>query len=195
MRKNLFLIIIASFILTGTLIAQSEQTLLGRSALGFSGAWLDWKTNLSQFGGNYSPYTGFAWGLEFGKALELGGSHYVISNEPTSDGKSFSLTSNGLTARYAVNAFKSVHPVFGAVAGVGNLNIESATSKIFTVEPTVGVEINLLRWFHLDLDGGYRIVAGNKIAGYKDADFSGAFGTLHLKFGWSWGGASYRNGF
>ena len=194
MKKGL-LVVVGSLIMMASAMAQREETVLGNRGLGFSGVWLDWKTNLSTFNGNYSPYYGFAWGLEFGKSLEVGGNHYKITGEQAPNGKLFDLNSNGLLIRYAPRAEKPFHPVFGIVGSIGKLDIEGTNSSVFTVEPSIGVGINVLRWFHVDVDGGYRLVTGNKIVGYKDADFSGAFAAVHLKFGWSWGGSSYRNGF
>ena len=59
--------------------------------------------------------------------------------------------------------------------------------KIFVVQPAAGVEINIFRWFHLGLQGGYRFVTDSSIAGLSDKQLSGAFGQATLKFGWSWG--------
>jgi len=191
MKKSIFACVFC--LLTAFAVkAQQEKTVLGSSGLGLSGVWLGGTTTLSQFNGSYSPYYGFAWGLEFGKALLVGVNHYQISNEQAPDGKAYSMTSNGLLLQYALGANKAFHPILGLVGSTGSLTMENASSKIFTVEPMAGLEVNVLRWFHLDIDGGYRLVAGSKIPGYTDANFSGAFADVKLKFGWSWG--NFRTG-
>ena len=49
-----------------------------------------------------------------------------------------------------------------------------------------GVEINIFRWLHLGLEGGYRFVTSSDIS-LSDRQLSNAFGQATLKFGFSWG--------
>jgi hypothetical protein len=61
--------------------------------------------------------------------------------------------------------------------------------RIFAVQPTAGIEINVFRWFHVGLEGGYRFISDSNVEGLTDSDLSGPFGQATLRFGWSWGRA------
>jgi hypothetical protein len=63
----------------------------------------------------------------------------------------------------------------------------SPYDRIFVVQPSLGAELNLLRWCHASVHGGYRFVNDVSIDTYSDNDFSGLYGELTLKFGISWG--------
>jgi hypothetical protein len=58
-----------------------------------------------------------------------------------------------------------------------------STDGFFVLEPSLNVEINLVRFMRLDAGMGYRWVSGVSRFGYGNADISGVTGTLALKFG------------
>jgi hypothetical protein len=49
------------------------------------------------------------------------------------------------------------------------------------------VEINVFRWFHIGLEGGYRFISDTNVAGLTNQDLSGLYGQATFKFGFSWG--------
>lgn len=74
------------------------------------------------------------------------------------------------------------------LAGGGKIRIPHEYSdRVLVLQPSAGLEINLLRWFRLGLDGGYRFVTDTDLLEIRDTDVSAFFGELTLKFGWSWG--------
>jgi hypothetical protein len=191
MKKAIIITILA--ILGTNLMAQREETIIGDSGLGFSGAWGGWNYNLGSFSKDASRYNGGMWALEFGKRLYVGGQHYRINNQLISGVNRFSMNSNNLLIGYTPLSYRPIHPILSVSVGGGKI---SATGEgddpIFTVHPSVGLELNVTRWCHIDAQVGYRIVSDADFTKYKNSDFSGVYSQVNLKFGFSWG--RYKNG-
>ena len=183
--KLLSLIFVCS---TLTLFAQSEQTIMSGSKLGLSGAWGGWSYNIGAFNGKYGNYNGGILGLEFGKKLLIGASHYTTGEQFINNTDHYSLASSNLYLGYTPNSYKAIHPIFSLAVGGGTLNVnnESAGQKVFTIHPAVGLELNALRFCHVDAQVGYRAVMNTTYANFKDTDFSGLYAQVNLKFGFSW---------
>ena len=69
----------------------------------------------------------------------------------------------------------------------GKVKLANDVDRIFALQPSLGVEINVFRWLHLGLEGGYRFISDSNLEGLDDAALSGGFGQATLRFGWSWG--------
>jgi hypothetical protein len=188
MKKLILFAIIALF--STNIMAQREQTIIGDSGWGFSGAWGGWSYNFASFDKNYSSYNGGLWSLEFGKRLSVGYWHYDLLSQKISTDKSFSSYSKNLHLGYAVAAYKAIHPIFSLGLGQSRIKAkggsEETEARVWSFHPAVGLELNAARWCHIDAQVGYRAVTGTKFAGFNDADFSGVYGTINLKFGFSW---------
>ena len=183
-----------------TLFSQKEETILGKSGLRLSGAWGTSSTNLTFYGDETSITTGSYWGLEFGKSLLVGWGGFNNTtqfrlDDLTSD--EIDLDYNGFVVGYAPKAYKAIHPNFMMLIGGGRADIDNeGRDGVFVVQPSVGLELNVLRWFRIGIDGGYRYVGGTDFATVKDSDLSAPFGQLTFKFGYSWGKSrSKRNDF
>ncbi len=181
--------IIALTLLGTSIFAQREETLMGDTGWGFSGAWGGWVNNVSNFNENYSGYGGTMWNLEFGKRLTIGYSHYTMTAKPLSATNNFNLRSRNFNIGYTPLAYRALHPIFNVGIGSGKLRLanEGEEDRVYTFHPSGGLEFNVTRWCHIDGQIGYRIVSDTNFARYKDADFSGLYGQLNLKFGFSWG--------
>ena len=174
------------------LTAQKEETVVGNRGLGLSGIWGGSKHQLTQFGnkGQTSYISGGFFGLEFGKSLLVGFGHYNLTDEfkwDNIENQAFDLTWNPVVLAYGFKNHKAIHPQIGVDFGPGRVKVGDVKDRIFVVQPTVGVEINVFRWLHLGLDGGYRFVNDSSILGMSDEELSGLFGQASLKFGFSWG--------
>jgi hypothetical protein len=187
-----FLLFFAFIFISATAVnAQREETVLGDKGLRFSGVWGGSNHQLSRFGNSNSYMRGGFFGLEFGKALQVGFSSYdlqenikwdQVSNQP------FEMYFRGLHLGYGLNNYKPVHPTFNIDIAPGRIKHGvDGSDQIFVVQPAVGVEINVLRWFHVGLQGGYRVVSDSDLPSVTDKALSGGFGQVSLKFGWSWG--------
>ena len=189
--KSLFLAL-TLFTFLDNLTAQKEETVVGNRGLGLSGIWGGSKHQLTQFGnkGQTSYISGGFFGLEFGKSLLVGFGHYNLTDEfkwDNIENQAFDLRWNPVVLAYGFKNHKAIHPQIGVDFGPGRVEVGEVKDRIFVVQPTVGVEINVFRWLHLGLDGGYRFVNDSSILGVSDEELSGLFGQASLKFGFSWG--------
>ena len=191
MKKLLALLMIITA--TSSLFAQREETIIGDHGLGFSGAWGGWTYNMGQFDEKFSGYNGGIWALEFGKKLYIGGLHYNISDQRLDNLSSFTLRSNSLLIGFTPSSYRPIHPNLSLAIGSGRLDVTGEQrDKVFMLQPAVGLEANLTRWCHLDIMAGYRAVLDSDFTKYTDKSFSGFYGQVNLKFGFSWG--RYRSG-
>jgi hypothetical protein len=190
MRTKPFFLVFALLLSVISAQAQREETVLGSRSLGFSGIWGGSKHQMTRFGSTNNYVNGWHFGLEFGKALTIGVGSFELhdnlqwDNQP---GQDFDMDWRVVSLGYGFQKFRAVHPIIGVDAGRGNVRFANENEdRVFVVQPSAGVEINLLRWCHLALEGGYRFVTDSNIS-LTDRQLSGAFGQATLKFGFSWG--------
>lgn len=193
MRTKLFLFPLFA-LLTFSATAQREETLLGHRGFRFSGIWGGSNHQITRFGSTNSYVNGGHFGLEFGKSLLVGMSAYNLEETIQWDqlaNQPFKMRFQGLNLGYGISSYKSIHPTVNVDLAPGRIEItqngETQRDNIFVVQPAVGLEINVLRWFRIGLQGGYRYVTDTNLGTLSDKDLSGAFGQASLKFGWSWG--------
>ena len=196
MKKNIKSLLAIAIIFLTTItctFAQREETLMGSSGFGLSGAWGGFSNNLSQFNNKYANYRGGMWALEFGKRFFIGGMHYnlgsqVLNNSTT---KSYSMNSNNLLLGFTPKAYMPIHPIISLGVGGSTIHLRSdgttTDNNVFMLHPAIGAELNITRWCHLDAQMGYRAVMNSNFVGLEDKDFSGLYGQVNLKFGYSWG--------
>ena len=180
-----------SLLLTLTLFAQKEETMFGKSGLRLTGAWGGSTTMITEVVNDNAIYTGGYGGLEFGRSLFIGWGGYKLINDIDFDEfetQSFDMEYKGLMLGYALNAHKPIHPIFMIMGAKGEVEVDDfgAKDNIFVVQPSLGIELNVFRWFHLGLRGGYRMVTDTDMTGLTDSDLSAPFGEVNLKFGFSW---------
>jgi hypothetical protein len=180
-----FLFVLAA---AGAAQAQRERTIFNSYSL--SGIWGGSKHQVAQFGNNSQSYIngGFI-GLEFGKALFVGFSHQSIENTKWDQlqNQNFDLDWRGATVGYGFGKHKAIHPIVNVDFGRGKARLNNSVDRVWVVQPAAGIEINVFRWLHLGLEGGYRFVNDSTLEGLDDTQLSGAFGQASLRFGWSWG--------
>jgi hypothetical protein len=188
---RLFFFIAIIFLSITSVSAQREETVLGHKGYRMSGIWGGSNHQLARFGSSNSYLHGGFFGVEFGKALQIGVSSYELQQDVKWNqvqNQTFEMYFRGLHLGYGVQNYKPVHPTFNIDIAPGRVKLDGEGSDhIFVVQPAAGVEINVLRWFHLGFQGGYRFVTDSGLPSVSDKDLSGAFGQVTLKFGWSWG--------
>jgi len=168
-----------------------DETLLSKFRLDLSGAWGGWHSQLTDIGGNNTVVHGGYGGLEFNKTLFIGWSAYknsdnLLGNQDELLG--YNLSYNGPIIAYTPQARSVVHPKFQLQIGNGKLDIEGFKRDRFLVlQPAVGGEINVLRWFRLGGQAGYRFNINSDFADGSFGDTDGFFLEGTLKFGFSWG--------
>ncbi|MCF8246352.1 MAG: hypothetical protein K9J37_18115 [Saprospiraceae bacterium] len=189
MKKYFASIFILTFSLT-TLLAQKDETLIGKTGLKFSGLWGGSNIGLAGFDGeNHGMFGGF-FGLEFSKSLLLGFGGSSGSESTTYNGnyRKYDIDYGGFLIGYSYQSYKVVHPRVSFLIGSGTLKVkDEPEDNIFVVQPSAGIEVNLFRWFRMGLEGGYRFVSNTNLPKPNDGDASAPFAQLSLRFGWSWG--------
>ncbi|MFK8103625.1 MAG: hypothetical protein AB8G15_13920 [Saprospiraceae bacterium] len=194
-RLTIFICAILLCSLTSQAQNRSPQTLFGNRGLQFSGIWGGTTTSITKFDQDYAVYSGGYGGLEFGRSLFVGwGGFKLVSDVDLSSlaNNRFDMRYNGLMLGYAFKSYKVIHPTFMVLAGKGKVNVNNeGEDKVFVIQPALGVELNVLKWFRIGLEGGYRIVTDTDLKGISDEDLSAPFGEVKFKFGISWG--RYRN--
>ncbi len=186
--KSIFLALF--FLASFQLFAQKEETVIGDRGLGFSGIWGGYKHQLTQFGNTNSYVNGGFFGLEFGKSLLIGVGNYAVIDEFKWDGiqnQEFDMRWHPFLIQYGIKNFKSIHPQVGFEIGRGRVDFGESKDRVLVMQPSAGLELNIFRWFHLGVDGGYRFVSDSSTPGITNEDLSGWFGQATLKFGFSWG--------
>lgn len=180
-----------TFLLFSTaLLAQKDETLIGKTGLKLTGLWGGSNIGLIGFDGNNYGMAGGFFGLEFSKSLLLGYSGSSSSESTTYNGslRKYDINYGGFLVGYAYQSHKVVHPRVSFLIGSGTIKVKDKPDDyIFVVQPSGGIEINLFRWFRLGLEGGYRFVSNTDIPKPNEGDASAPFGQLSFRFGWSWG--------
>ncbi len=184
------------FLCSASALAQQDETLVSKFRLDLSGAWGGWHPTLTEIGDQNVVMNGGFGGLEFNKTVFIGWAAYKVSDEVTIDGRDrdFDFNYTGPTVQYTPLASKVAHPKFAMLVGFGDFNIdgdefglEDENDRLLVLQPSLGGEVNVLRWFRLGGELGYRFIV-NGDNGEGDLFAPGFFGAATLKFGFSWGG-------
>jgi hypothetical protein len=132
--------------------------------------------------------------------LLIGGGGWGIANElsvpagAASDPRQQRLTFGygGFWTEYIIAPMRLVHGSIGALVGGGGLTYQqadnddkagSASDAVFVVEPSVTVEVNVIKAVRLALFTSYRVVRDVDLVGLDSAAVSGFSGGVMLKFG------------
>lgn len=106
-----------------------------------------------------------------------------------------SLGVGGFWLGYTPRSHKLIHPYTSLKIGWGGVNMDleedddnsrdDFNSRITLIQPELGLELNITRWFRLAMTGGYRYVSGvNNLPGdLSNQDFRSVIGNLTFRFG------------
>ena len=184
--KNLLLIVLACLAFATTLTAQ--ETLFNSNGLGLSGAWGTATYNYSFLEDDYVYGRGGSFGLEFGNTLYVGYAWTRFRDEAElRNAPDFRLKYNGLLLGVTPNSYKVVHPRLNALVGGGKIFLRDGNfDRVFVLQPSAGLEINVFKWFRLGLEGGYRFITNDNTPGLTSENISSPFAQIDLRFGFSW---------
>ncbi|MCC7245340.1 MAG: hypothetical protein IT269_06650 [Saprospiraceae bacterium] len=187
-RLVLPIFLVMTFVLSAQ--AQYEKTLFQNKKIEDSGGWGGYRHEFGEVAGTSSSISGFHLVSEYNHKFLAGYNFNWVTNDlPVKyqeKEQNLRLNWHSLYLGYMLNPHWAVHPVINTDLGIGRTKIKDVgKDRIFVVSPSAGIEINLYRWFHLSLEAGYRSVFDVEMAGLKDADLSGVFGMVNLKFGMS----------
>ena len=166
---------------------EREETLFNRGGgIRFTGLWGAPTNSIADFGDDYNISTGGNFTFEINGNFLIGWAGY--KSDVSANGQDVTIKGNDLFLGYTFRSNQVVHPVVYLQGGSSRLEIEDVGSdRVFVLQPTIGAEINIARFFRLGIDGGYRYFSGVDLPNLNDKDFAGPVLNLRLKFGWSWG--------
>ena len=86
------------------------------------------------------------------------------------------------------NSYQLIHPMISFQTGSGKITLsDGQTDRAFVFQPSAGFELNIFKWFHLGIEGGYRFITNTSLNGVDNKDLSAPFAQLNLRFGVSRG--------
>lgn len=193
MKKTLFLLLA----LSPCFSLSAQETVFGRSGLGLSGIWGGFSYNFSYFNADsdVSYLRGGYGGLEFGRTVFVGYAGYRLRDQVELDdiSQTFGMRYGGLMVDVHPGSHRVVHPRFGLIVGGGNVDFSDGDDdRVFVLQPSLGLELNIFKWFRLGVQGGYRYVSGEDTPGVSSSDLSSPYAQLDLRFGISWGSSRKR---
>lgn len=177
------------------LFAQDQETVFGYSGLKLTGVWGGPSFAFSRISDRSEYFRGGFGGLEFNKSIYVAYAAYWLNDEtelPELDNE-VDFRYRGLLLGYAFKPNKIVHPKITTLIGGGEVSIDlgsTISDQVFVLQPTAGIGINVFKWWHIDVLGGYRLVTGMEEDNsdlLSNSEVSGAFGEIKLRFGISWG--------
>lgn len=201
--KKVFLIAISLMFATLSVVAQEEpakeeenlfNNITLSSVTGFGGI----TNQFTSIENEFDTFTGVVGGVLFNQTIYIGAYGVGLSSVHKMDNHVDSLKDNlefphgGLMVGYNHNPYKLVHWTFCSKIGWGSLGLYEgddyedlmAIDKVLVMIPTIGVEMNITKWFKLNGDVGYRVVSGvDKIEFYKEKDLNKPTASLTLLFG------------
>jgi hypothetical protein len=198
MRQSLTrAVLLATLLLPSALLAQQDQTLArgDGSFGGFGGP----QFRITRAAGETIGLAGGGGAFLIGRRLAIGGAGFggttrvdaILEGSPTRG--EMDLSYGGLTIELISYPSRLVHPVVGLLVGAGSVSVwpddlrprnRSGTEEFFgVVEPHVGLELNVIKWFRIGAMAGYRVAINAEDSRLADSGFNGASGTLVLRFG------------
>jgi hypothetical protein len=185
----------------------SMQTLFTKDNLKFTGGYLSPIVKVGDVYEDISLFVGGKMGFTFNEHFTIGlagfglttNSNFDINNNPL-DPASIRMGYGGLNLEYTFFSNKKIHftiPVMIGAAGISvyednddnngdflfdNYN-KIENSAAFVVEPGVNIELNLFKFFRLNIGAAYRLVEGTALEYLSDEDLSDLTFNVGFKFG------------
>jgi hypothetical protein len=69
------------------------------------------------------------------------------------------------------------------IGGGGVSYFNSTSDGVFVAQPVANLELNITKWWRINVGAGYRIVAGLDAGSLESSDLSSVFGNVEFKFG------------
>jgi len=136
-----------------------------------------------------------AWIINHKLALG-GGSYSMVTDLKTSEISNnekplfMDLNYGGFEMEYIFNYEKLVHLTVHSMFGGGTLRLLEHNptmtinnDKIFMVEPSLNIDVNINSWVRIGVGASYRYSIGLDIAGMSSSDINGFSGLITFKFG------------
>jgi len=173
------------FTVTNFIHGQKDNTLF-QNRISMTGAWAGAGVAFTNMADQTIGQFETSLMLEYNNALVLGYEWHSNLNDNVLDDSTFKFGYSTYLIGYNYKTNQIIHPNFTIGVGPGFLNVNGDNDQIFVVQSSIGVEINLLKWARLGIEGGYRHVSKVQTRGFENSDLSNFLGSVVLRFGWSW---------
>ncbi len=195
MIRVLFVVIFI-LVIAMPVVAQEETLINGEiQSGGFGGPVV----KIGPMNGTTGVFVGGWGGWIINHTFSIGGAGYGLVNnikisDPSGTGRTTYLNFGygGLDLEYIGNSMNLIHYTLGVLIGGGGISYrdsiyqnysEKNTNAVFVLEPSANIEMNVTKFFRIDIGASYRWVNDVQFDGLKDKDMSGLSGMLTLKFG------------
>ena len=167
-----------------SLIAQ-EETVFGHGKVRVTGLWGGAYNAYTTFNEDFNYNSGGFFAFEINHDFLLGWTGYG-TDMTFADGRTASIGGSDFLIGYSTNSHQVIHPIFYLQAGGGKLEVTGESDdRVFILQPNLGLELNVLQWFRIGVEAGYRFVNNVNIADLTTNDLSSPVIGLRLKFGFS----------
>lgn len=188
--KNLIPFALFLLCLPNLLFSQNDKTLF-RNNLQMTAAWAGMSFTSTQIMNTTANQMGVDVGFEYNGTFLAGYQWRSTMDElvlpDLTTGNELKFEYQTYLIGYTLPTDKVIHPRMTLGFGPGKMKLNGEDDRLFIIQPAIGLEVNLLQWMRLSLDGGYRKVSSAQSAIIGNDDLSNFFATASIRFGWSWG--------
>jgi hypothetical protein len=169
---------------------EEEKTIFKKQNLEGNGGWGGYRWMIGEVAGQTVNISSFHMLGEYERKYHIGYNFNWVSDKMyhlvNGENRRMRFRWHSLQCHYIFAPQRAIHPIIGTDLGIGRIILNDfGKDRIYVAAPSTGLELNLYRWFHLAVEGGYRAVFNTDLADLKNQNFSGFFGLVTLKFGWS----------
>ncbi|MFC1561196.1 hypothetical protein ACFL4V_01830 [Candidatus Latescibacterota bacterium] len=187
MKKSLLILVL---VFSSSLVMAQEKTLISGEIEhgGFGGP----RYKLTQINGETVYISGGRGGWIINHMFVIGGGGYSLQSDidvtlgTLSGGvkteQKLDFNYSGFEFEYIGKSDNTIHYTIYTLLGGGNVSC-GETDRVFVFEPAVNGELNVIKWFRINVGISYRLVTGLDISGLDESDLSGIGASITLKFG------------
>ncbi len=186
------LLFVASFALAEDAVFADDL-----SSIGF---WGGPRVGLTVIDGQFGMLVGGRGLMTLNRHLSVGGAGWnlvtnVESKPQIEEYDNITLTYGGFLIEYIAGSERAAHVTTGLLLGGGSFSFRNQmfgsndewydrTDQIFVVEPHLSLELNMTRFFRIDISGAYRFAIDVDFEPYEMKDISGPTMGVFFKFGY-----------
>ena len=184
MKRYLFILCVLVAVVPIVASAQ-EETLIGDGIE--SGGYGGPVVKFTSFAGNIGVIVGGRGGWIINHTFVLGGGYYGMASNIRIDGSTTDMEYGGFEFEYIWQSDRVLH--FTVHVGIGGGRVQMIDpyneDRFFYTEPTINLEVNLIKWFRINAGIGYLWVDNIQgMPGLSTSDVRSITGSIVFKFGW-----------
>jgi len=197
---KIFLSIITIILISTSQLFSQEETLIGNGEVshgGFGGPVI----KFTQVKGEPGVLVGGRGGWIINHSFVIGGGGYGLVNKIEANNDFLGLRPylnfgyGGVELEYIIQSDKLLHFTVCTLIGGGAVSYRehlwddswdewnSPNDAFFVLEPSAGVELNIISFFRVNAGVSYRFISGAEFDDLKNKDLAGVSAFLTLKFG------------